>query len=101
MQVKTALNGDTLTVKLIGELDTPATVEIQPEIDKVLEHCGKKVVIDCTELSYIASSGLRQLITIHKKCNAAGGHLKLTNVNPDTMEIFLVTRFDKVFDIAG
>lgn len=93
-------NGNIVNVSLIGELDTPATVEIQPEIDKLLGLCSKEVVIDCAELSYIASSGLRQLITIHKRCKTDGGHMRLLNVTPDAKEIFAVTRFDKIFDIA-
>jgi len=99
MKIHYTVNDNEVAVKLIGELDTPATVEIQPEIDKLMELAAKEVVIDCSELSYIASSGLRQLICIHKKCNAEGGHMRLTNVTPDAMEIFAVTRFDKVFDI--
>jgi len=99
MKIKYTVNGNDVSVKLIGELDTPATVEIQPEIDKLLELGANEVEIDCSELSYIASSGLRQLICIHKKCNSDGGHMRLTHVSADTMEIFAVTNFDKVFDI--
>jgi len=99
MQIKYTESESRVDVQLIGELDTPATVEIQGEIDKISGLSSKEVVIDCAELKYIASSGLRQLITIHKQCNANGGHMCLVNVTPDAMEIFAVTRFDKVFDI--
>lgn len=88
-----------VNASLIGELDTPATVEIQPEIDKILQYADRVICIDCSRLSYIASSGLRQLITIYKKCAVDGGHLELHGVTPDVMEIFAVTNFDKVFDI--
>lgn len=100
MQIKYTSNADKVDVKLIGELDTPATVEIQPEIDKLFDMTSKEIVVDCSQLSYIASSGLRQLISIHKRCKANGGHMKLVNVNSSAMEIFTVTNFDKVFDIS-
>jgi len=93
------VSDNTVDIKLVGELDTPATVEVQSMVDKLLEFASKELVIDCEGLTYIASSGLRQLITIHKKCKAEGGHMRLVHVSPDTMEIFAVTRFDKVFDI--
>jgi len=99
MEIKYNVNGDQVDVVLEGELDTPATVEIQAEIDKILEYAEKKIVIDCSKLSYIASSGLRQFISIYKKCSSEGGHLTLKNVVPDVMEIFAVTNFDRVFDI--
>ncbi len=87
-----------IDVVLKGELDTPATVEIQPEVDKVLEHADKLISIDCSQLEYIASSGLRQMISIYKKCLAEGGHLELVSVRAEVMEIFAVTNFDRVFD---
>jgi len=99
MEINITVSENSVEIKLVGELDTPATVEIQPQIDKVLEYASKEIVIDCKDLSYIASSGLRQLITIHKKCKAEGGHMRMINVSADTMEILSVTRFDKVFDI--
>lgn len=100
MDIKFKSTDNKVNVSLMGELDTPATVEIQPEIDKIVQMASKEIVIDCSKLSYIASSGLRQLITIHKKCKSEGGEMKLINVNADVMEIFSVTRFDKVFDIS-
>jgi len=99
MQIKYTSDDERVDVQLIGELDTPATVDIQGKVDKLLALCSKNIVIDCEGLRYIASSGLRQLITIHKQCKADGGHMTLVNVKEDVMEIFSVTRFDKVFDI--
>jgi len=101
MEVKYTVSDSRVDIKLIGEMDTPATVEIQSKIDALTEYTSREVVIDCGELSYIASSGLRQFITIHKKCKADGGHMKLVNVSSDIMEIFAVTNFDKVFDISA
>jgi len=99
MKIRYSVSDGRTDVCLCGELDTPATVEIQPEIDKLLEYASGQVVIDCSELTYIASSGLRQFITIHKRCIADGGHMTLTKITPDVMEILSVTNFDKVFDI--
>jgi len=99
MEIKYIIKDSLVDVKLQGELDTPATIEIQEEIDKLIEHSSKELIIDCSELNYIASSGLRQFILIHKKCKAEGGKMILTGVSPDIMEIFAVTHFDKVFDI--
>jgi len=101
MKIQYKVTGHRVDVALIGELDTPATVQIQPEIDKLLLLEANEFVIDCSKLAYISSSGLRQLICIHKKCKANGGNMKLTNVNSDAMEIFAVTCFDRVFDIEA
>jgi len=99
MQIEYKHAGSRVDVKLTGELDTPATVEIQPEITKLLSIPANEFVIDCSGLSYISSSGLRQLISIHKKCKADGGQMQLVGVTPDAMEILTVTGFNKIFDI--
>jgi len=99
MEIKYTVSDNKVDVKLIGELDTPATAEIQPEIDKLLALSANDFTIDCSGLSYISSTGLRQLICIHKKCRAEGGQMTLVGVTPDAMEIFSVTGFHKIFCI--
>jgi len=99
MEFKYTVNDNIVNVVLRGDMDTPATLEIQSKVNEVLEKADKLISVDCSELSYVASSGLRQFITIYKKCAAEGGHLEFRNVNPDVLEIFKVTNFDKVFDI--
>ena len=42
-----------------GRLDTPAAVKAQQEIAPLLENADKTIIIDCTQLEYISSSGLR------------------------------------------
>jgi len=98
MEIKYNVSDTRVEIRLIGEMDTPATVEIQSKMDALNEYSSRELVIDCSQLSYIASSGLRQFITMHKKCKADGGHMKLIHVSTDIMEILSVTNFDKVFD---
>jgi len=86
-------------VHLIGELDTPSIIEIQPEVDEVMEMADKQITIDCSKLSYIASSGLRQIISMHKKAMLAGGTVTITGLTPDVAEIFSVTNLDKILNI--
>ncbi len=97
MEIKYTIEDSAVRVALIGELDTPATIEIQPEIDTLLSYASRPIYIDCSQLTYIASSGLRQMIAFYKKSASEGGKLVLQNVTPDVMEIFSVTNFDKVF----
>ncbi len=100
MKIEYKVSEKSVNVRLIGELDTPATEEIQNEVEKILKHADKEITIDCSRLEYIASSGLRQLITIYKNCKNEGGHMTLTNVTSDVMEVLDDTTFSRVFDIV-
>lgn len=87
-----------MVVSLSGELDTAAAVEVEQELQVLDGHEGKDVIIDCTELEYIASSGLRILLSILKKAKASGSKVTLKNVNDDIKNVFRMTGFINLFE---
>ena len=83
---------------LEGEMDTIAATEAE-EVLKPLYHTnGKDVIIDCTELEYIASSGLRILLAILKGAKAAGSKVIMRGVNDDIKNVFKLTGFITIFE---
>lgn len=87
-----------MVVTLYGELDTAAAVEVEQDLQVLNEHEGKDVIFDCTELEYIASSGLRILLSILKKAKASGSKVTLKNVNDDIKNVFRMTGFINLFE---
>jgi anti-sigma B factor antagonist len=61
---------------------------------------GRDVTIDCTELEYIASSGLRILISILKGAKANGSKVVLKNLNDDIKNVFKLTGFINLFEFV-
>ena len=59
---------------------------------------GKNVVIDCTDLEYIASSGLRILISVLKGAKAGGSKVVIKNLSDDIMDVFKLTGFVNLFE---
>ena len=59
---------------------------------------GKDVIIDCTELEYIASSGLRILLSILKGAKASGSKVVMKGVNDDIKNVFKLTGFISLFE---
>ncbi len=88
-------------VNLVGRLDTPAAVEAQKNFGELIENADKKITIDCTELKYISSSGLRLFLMLRKETSAKGGHLTVINVNEDIKEVFKITGFLNLFEIKN
>ena len=68
---------------LKGELNTAAALEVEEILKPLYKSDGCDVTIDCTELEYIASSGLRILISILKGAKAGGSRVVLKKVNDD------------------
>ena len=82
-----------------GRLDTPAAVKAQQEIIPLLENADKAITLDCKDLEYISSSGLRLFLTIRKEASAKGGSIVIENINEDIKKVFMMTGFFNLFDI--
>ena len=82
-----------------GRLDTPAAVKAQQEITPLLENANKTITLDCKDLEYISSSGLRLFLTIRKESAAKGGSIIIENINDDIRKVFMMTGFFNLFDI--
>lgn len=89
---------DKYLVTLEGELDTAAAVEVEQTLQPLYNSNGKDVVIDCTELQYIASSGLRILISVLKGAKAGGSKVIIKNLNDDIKDVFKLTGFINLFE---
>ena len=89
-----------MVATLIGELDTAAAIDVEKALQPLYESKGVDVVIDCERLEYIASSGLRILLSILKKTKAGGSKVTLLNVNDEIRTVFELTGFISLFDFA-
>lgn len=83
---------------LVGELDTIAATEAEEVLKPLYKSDGKDVVIDCKDLEYIASSGLRILLSILKGARASGSKVVMRGVNDDIKNVFQLTGFIDLFD---
>lgn len=99
MQVNIQQNGQEMTVQLIGELDTIATTEQADELQQVLNIADKALLIDCSELEYISSAGLRFFMQLKRESEAKGGSIRITHLNEDVNDIFRMSGFHNLFTI--
>ena len=95
-----------MVVNVNGRLDTPAAVKAQQEIvpllenaNKELENANKEIQLDCNNLEYISSSGLRLFLTIRKEAAAKGGKVIIENINDEIKKVFMMTGFYNLFEI--
>jgi len=90
---------DKYLVTLEGELDTAAAAEVEQKLQPLYNTGGLDVVIDCAGLEYIASSGLRILISILKGAKAGGSKVVLRNMSEDIKSVFRLTGFINIFEV--
>ena len=87
-----------LIATLEGEMDTAAALEAEQVLQPLYKSDGRDIVIECEGLEYIASSGLRILLSILKGAKAGGSKVTLRNVNDDIKNVFKLTGFIDLFD---
>ena len=96
MQIEKELEGEKLTLKVVGRLDTNTT----PDLDAALKLDGvKEVVFDFADLQYISSAGLRVLMGAHKAMATVGGTVKVLHPNAMVRGVFEITGLNSVFVI--
>ena len=82
-----------------GRLDTPSAAKAQQEITPLLENADKLITLDCSNLEYISSSGLRLLLTIRKEAARKGGNVVVEHISDDIKKVLMMTGFINLFEI--
>jgi anti-sigma B factor antagonist len=99
MEVHIIESEGTMTARLVGRLDTPAATDVSRDIQPLLDHADQTLVLDCSELTYISSSGLRIFLTIRKAAAARGGHVVIEGLSNEIRQVFMMTGFLQLFEI--
>ena len=75
--------------------------EFRKNIVRLINKGERNFIVDFSECEFIDVTGLGVLISIHNKCKKVSGKLKLSSVNnANVMEVFRLTRLDKIFEIS-
>ena len=83
---------------LEGALDTSAAPETEKAMSPLNDANGKNIIIDCTDLMYISSAGLRIFLGILQKAQEKGGHVYIKNINDNVRAVFTITGFSNIFE---
>ena len=100
MEVKIQQTEQETIVRIIGELDTVATTEKAEDLQVILDHSAENMLVDCSELEYISSAGLRFFMQLKRESEAKGGSIRITHLNEDVADIFRMSGFQNIFQIS-
>ena len=81
-----------------GRLDTAATSQTEKDIQPLTACDGKDVILDCTQLEYISSSGLRLFLNVLKNARPKGSHVYIQGMNANLRSVFTMTGFLNLFE---
>ncbi len=92
MEIQQAKVGDVNVYRVSGRIDSDTADTLWQTASQALEEGTKKIIVNCEELDYISSAGLRTLLIIAKHVRPQNGIVALCN---------LTSQIKSVMDIAG
>ena len=103
MPIESASKDGIRTIYIRDErLVEPALItRVFEDINEILGKSDEdRVVLDFKAVGFMASSALGKLVQINKKAKEFKVKLKLSGIVPEVLEVFKITKLNKVFDIA-
>ena len=91
-------NGTTV-VDIEGKMNTDASPEAEKFINALLDDGATKFLLNFEKLDFVASTGLRVILTTGKKLKKIGGKLAICNPNLTVMDVLKMSGFSKLFDV--
>lgn len=88
-----------MVVQVSGQLDDVNRKYFFDCVADILETGITHVVIDCTKLGHINSSGLAGLLTARKRAASKGGKIYLTNLNSLISEVIETTKLGRILSV--
>lgn len=81
-----------------GRLDTASAPQVQQDVQPLINSVGHDIILDCSELKYISSSGLRIFLSILKSVKSQGCHVYIRGLNQELSQVFTMTGFINLFE---
>ncbi len=97
MDVEVKTIGDVQVIVLMKRFDAYTAGPVEATLNKTIAAGARKVICDFSQTEYLASAGLRVLITATRNLQKAGGKLVLCSIKPHVLEVFDISGLKKIF----
>lgn len=83
-------------IVLSGRIDSANAPELEAQLNEILANNSfTSLEVDCENLKYISSAGLRLILKLRKACAGT----EITNVCPEVYDIFQMTGFTEMMEV--
>lgn len=88
-------------ISLIGKIDSSTYRELESEMLRIAEQPPGKILVDCSQLEFLSSSGIRVFYLVAKKLEKFNGKLVFMNPNENILRVFEIIDFSSDFSIQN
>ncbi len=100
MKIKTQDYNNVMVVEIQGDLDMDFVELFQNTVTGIIDKGQAKtgIVLDMSNVGFIDSRGLEQLLSVRDYCNKNNSQLKLAGLDENCAKILEITRLENEFD---
>jgi anti-sigma B factor antagonist len=98
MEIKEEKAGNILTLAIGGRLDAASARPAEERLLQAIESGERRLVLDLQALEYVASVGLRSLMTAAKRMKGVEGRIVVCGLRPAIRQVFEIAGFDRLFE---
>jgi anti-sigma B factor antagonist len=91
--------GEASVLAVAGELDVATGLQVKRSVAELLGTGARAVVIDLRETEFVDSTGMGALLWAARRLRAAGGELRIVNVEPVVARTFELAHLDELIAI--
>lgn len=91
--------GGITIVEIEGKMNTGASPDAEKFMNRLLDEGVTKVLLNLEHLDFIASTGLRVILSTGKKLAGVSGKLVICNPNLTVMDVLKMSGFSQMFSV--
>ena len=99
LSIKEQVYDTHILIEIGGEVDIYTCQQLKDMLYQVVETHGKDLLMDCTSLNYIDSTGLGVFVAVLKKVKQINRSITIENLKDSILKLFLITNLDSLFNI--
>lgn len=102
MELKTVfVESPIVLVEIGGEVDAHSAADLDTTLNDLFAQGQRRLVLDFSQVTYIASAGLRSILGAHQKAGHLGGELRLFGLRPNVLKVFDIAGFTRLLRVTS
>ncbi|HRQ57159.1 MAG TPA: STAS domain-containing protein [Azoarcus taiwanensis] len=101
MDIVSEVIDEGVALRVSGRLDGATAPRLEKPLMALFAENGEQVLLDLAGLDYVSSAGLRVFLMAAKRARQVDGKLVLCGLQPMVGEVFEMSGFGRILDIAA
>ena len=99
LRIETEQVGEAVILRLSGHIDELGADALSTALDGILEGGGFRIIVDLSDVLFMSSTGLGQIMRTYRTVKMHNGYVKIVSPQPLISDLFTITKLNKLLDI--